>query len=125
MNVLAVSVFLALNLGLPKLPLDAVMLDDPLQSLDDLNLLGMVDLLKRLRRRRQLILSTHDRRFASLLERKLRPVFDAERTITVELERVEQRGTVRTSTGHRKGPDSDTYRGRLVLNLFELQERVS
>jgi len=85
MNVLAVSVFLALNLGLPKLPLNAVMLDDPLQSLDDLNLLGLVDLLKRLRQRRQLILSTHDRRFASLLERKLRPVSSSERTIVVEM----------------------------------------
>ena len=85
MNVLAVSVFLALNLGIPKLPLQVAILDDPLQSLDDLNLLGLIDLLKRMRERRQLIVSTHDKRFASLLERKLRPVAESQRTIFVEL----------------------------------------
>ena len=85
MNVLAVSVFLALNLGIPTLPLKVAILDDPLQSLDDLNLLGLIDLLKRMRERRQLMVSTHDSRFASLLERKLRPIFDSQRTIVVEL----------------------------------------
>ena len=85
MNVLAVSVFLALNLGIPTLPLSVAILDDPLQSLDDLNLLGLIDLLKRMRERRQLMVSTHDSRFASLLERKLRPVSDDQRTILVEL----------------------------------------
>ena len=85
MNVLALSVFLALNLGIPTLPLSVSILDDPLQSLDDLNLLGLIDLLKRMRERRQLMVSTHDSRFASLLERKLRPVSDFQRTILVEL----------------------------------------
>ena len=85
MNVLAVSVFLALNLGIPTLPLQVAILDDPLQSLDDLNLLGLIDLLKRMRERRQLMVSTHDSRFASLLERKLRPVSEAQRTILVQL----------------------------------------
>ena len=85
LNVLAVSVFLALNLGTPTLPLRVAMLDDPLQSLDDLNLLGLIDLLKRIRERRQLMLSTHDHRFASLLERKLRPVSDSQRTVRIDL----------------------------------------
>ena len=85
MNVLAVSVFLALNLGIPAIPLSVAILDDPLQSLDDLNLLGLIDLLKRMRERRQLLIATHDTRFASLLERKLRPVSDGQRTIVVEL----------------------------------------
>ena len=84
-NVLAVSVFLALNLGIPTLPLKVAILDDPLQSLDDLNLLGLIDLLKRMRERRQLIVSIHDSRFASLLERKLRPVSESQRTILIEL----------------------------------------
>ena len=85
LNVLAVSVFLALNLGIPELPLQLAILDDPLQSLDDLNLLGLVDLVKRTREHRQLMISTHDIRFASLLERKLRPVTDYHRTIRVDL----------------------------------------
>ena len=102
MNVLAVSVFLALNLGIPTLPLNVAILDDPLQSLDDLNLLGLIDLLKRMRERRQLMVSTHDSRFASLLERKLRPVSESQRTILLELNgwssegpRVAQRDVVR------------------------------
>ena len=74
-----------LNLGIPTLPLRLAILDDPLQSLDDLNLLGLVDLLKRTREHRQLMISTHDVRFASLLERKLRPVDDFHRTIRVDL----------------------------------------
>jgi DNA repair protein SbcC/Rad50 len=40
MNALAVSVFLALNIGVPKPPLSVAILDDPLQSLDDINLLA-------------------------------------------------------------------------------------
>ena len=86
MNVLAVSMFFTLNLGLPKLPLRTAILDDPLQSLDDLNLLGFVDLLRRIRDRRQLLISTHDSRFAALLERKLRPVTEIQRTVVIELE---------------------------------------
>jgi DNA repair exonuclease SbcCD ATPase subunit len=84
LNALAVSIFLAFNLGVLKRPLDSVLLDDPLQSLDDVNLLGLVDLLRRTKQRRQLIVSTHDPRFAALLERKLRPGADT-RTIIVEL----------------------------------------
>lgn len=73
LNALAVSVFLGLNLGLRYTPLDIVLLDDPLQSLDDINLLGLIDLLRRIKDRRQLILSTHDESFGRLLARKLRP----------------------------------------------------
>ena len=84
-NVLPVSVFLALNLGISTLPLRVAILDDPLQSLDDLNLLGLIDLLKRMRERRQVMVSTHDSRFTSLLERKLRPVSESQRTIVIEM----------------------------------------
>ena len=85
MNALAVSVFLSFNLGMPGLPLQTAMLDDPLQSLDDINLLGLIDLLRQTRQRRQLLISTHDARFAQLLARKLRPVDDGERTIFLEV----------------------------------------
>ncbi|MFA5890839.1 MAG: AAA family ATPase [Actinomycetota bacterium] len=86
LNALAVSVFLGLNLGVPALPLRAALLDDPLQSLDDVNLLGLVDALRRTKGLRQLIVSTHDPRFASLLERKLRPVGEKERTLMIKFE---------------------------------------
>jgi DNA repair exonuclease SbcCD ATPase subunit len=100
MNALAVSVFIALNLGLPRRPLDAVLLDDPLQSLDDVNLLGLVDLLRRTKDQRQLIVSTHDPRFGKLLERKLRAVHQNQRTTAIEF-----------SDWHREGP---TYSQRDV-----------
>jgi len=85
MNALAVSVFLAFNLGIGRLPLDVVILDDPLQSLDDVNLLGLIDLLRRTKDRRQLFVSTHDVRFARLLERKLRPVGPDQHSLVIEL----------------------------------------
>lgn len=47
LNALAASIFLALNLSIARPPLASVLLDDPLQSLDDVNLLGLVDLLRR------------------------------------------------------------------------------
>lgn len=92
LNALAVSVFLALNLGLPSVPLPIAMLDDPLQSLDDVNLLGLVDLMRRTKGRRQLLLSTHDRRFGALLARKLRPVRDDGSTRVIEIDGWGRRG---------------------------------
>jgi DNA repair exonuclease SbcCD ATPase subunit len=73
-NVVALSIFLALNLGVQNVPMRTIMLDDPLQSLDDINLLGLMDLIRRAREHRQMILSTHDSRLAGLVKRKLRPV---------------------------------------------------
>ncbi len=84
LNVLAVAAFLSLNLSAAELPLKTIALDDPLQSLDNVNLLGLLDLLRHLRGRRQVILSTHDDRLASLLRRKLRPVRSGERTVSIE-----------------------------------------
>ena len=85
LNVLAVAVFLALNLAIPTLPLQVVALDDPLQSLDTVNLLGLADLLRRVRATRQVVVSTHDERLANLLERKLRPVSGDQRTVRIDL----------------------------------------
>jgi DNA repair exonuclease SbcCD ATPase subunit len=79
-----VATFLALNLGVAQVPLQTAMLDDPLQSLDDVNLLGLVDLLRRVKERRQLLVTTHDGRFGDLLERKLRAL-DGQRTIRIDL----------------------------------------
>jgi wobble nucleotide-excising tRNase len=86
MNALAVSVFLTLNLAVPAPPLRSMMLDDPMQSLDDIHLLGLIDLLRRTKDGRQLILSTHDAKFGHLLARKLRPVGKDERTVVIELD---------------------------------------
>ncbi len=108
LNALAVSVFLALNLGVPSIPLGAAMLDDPLQSLDDVNLLGLIDLLRRTKDRRQLIVSTHDHRFGSLLARKLRPVSESQRTLVIELAGWGRGGP--TVTQHEGPRDSEVIR---------------
>lgn len=86
LNALAVCAFLSLNLGMSQPPLETAILDDPLQSLDDINLLGLIDLLRRTKDQRQLFVSTHDVRFGSLLARKLRPRSSQQRTVVIELD---------------------------------------
>lgn len=84
-NVTALAVFLSMNLRVPPGRVRLVGLDDPIQSLDDLNVLGFLDLLRRLRDQRQILISTHDERFVRLLARKLRPVGDEHRTLVYEI----------------------------------------
>lgn len=86
MNSFAVSLFLAMNLALPSLRLGVTILDDPLQGLDSINLLGLVDVLRRFRAHRQIIVSTHEERLVGLLQRKLRPVRANERMVTMVFE---------------------------------------
>jgi DNA repair exonuclease SbcCD ATPase subunit len=104
MNALAVCAFLSLNLGLSQPPLEAAILDDPLQSLDDINLLGLVDLLRRTKDQRQLCVSTHDVRFGNLLERKLRPRSSEQRTIVIELDGWSRTGPVVTTREIKSDP---------------------
>lgn len=94
LNALAVSMFLSINLGVPSVPLDAALLDDPLQSLDDINLLGLFDVLRRTRGKRQLVISTHDDRLADLLERKLRPIDEDQRTRIIRIDSWTRTGPV-------------------------------
>jgi hypothetical protein len=72
-NVAALTYFLALSWASTMKALPFLLLDDPLQSMDDVNALGFSDLCRHIRRRRQLVVSTHENRLASLLERKLTP----------------------------------------------------
>ncbi|MBI4178579.1 hypothetical protein HY522_04025 [bacterium] len=104
MNALAVCTFLSLNLGVERPPLEATILDDPLQSLDDINLLGLVDLLRRTKDQRQLCVSTHDVRFGNLLARKLRPRSSQQRTVVIELDGWSRSGPVVTTRDVRGDP---------------------
>lgn len=83
-NIVVLSAFLALGWAAGNGSLPFVMLDDPLQAMDDVNVLGFADLARHLRRDRQLILATHEARFADLLERKLSGVQQGEDTIIHE-----------------------------------------
>ncbi|OMQ16772.1 hypothetical protein A7K94_0200350 [Modestobacter sp. VKM Ac-2676] len=70
-NIVVLSAFLALGWAAGSASLPFLLLDDPLQALDDVNVLGFADLARRVRRERQLVVATHEERFAGLLERKL------------------------------------------------------
>ena len=86
LNVVALSYFLGLALNAGEGALPFVVLDDTLAAMDVLNVLGFADLCRRLREKRQLIVTTHDRRFAGLLARKLAPREAGSRTLLLELE---------------------------------------
>jgi energy-coupling factor transporter ATP-binding protein EcfA2 len=83
LSVIALSMFLGMALTTEDGALPFVVLDDPMQSMDVLNVLGLADLCRRLRERRQVIITTHDRRFASILERKLTPRTDGQSLLHV------------------------------------------
>jgi len=86
LNVVALSYFLGLALNAREGALPFMVLDDPLQSMDVLSVLGFADLCRRIRERQQLLLTTHDRRFADLLGRKLAPREKDTRTLLHEFE---------------------------------------
>ena len=80
-NAVVLAAFLALGWAAGDRGLPFVLLDDPLQALDDVNVLGFADLVRHLRRQRQIAVATHEERFASLLERKLTGRADGEELI--------------------------------------------
>lgn len=83
-NVVALSYFLALGWAAGPDAIPFVLLDDPLQSMDDVNALGFADLCRHIRRQRQLVVSTHEERLGALLQRKLAPRRPDEQTRVIE-----------------------------------------
>lgn len=76
-NILSLSIFLARALHAKNGNEDVkcIFVDDPIHSMDSINILSTIDLLRSISLRfdRQIILSTHDRNFFDLLQRKLPP----------------------------------------------------
>jgi len=74
-NVLSLSIFLAkaLNTTNAGNPVDCIFIDDPVQSMDSINVLGVIDLLRSISTTldKQIIISTHDDNFHALLKQKL------------------------------------------------------
>ena len=91
-NALAVTLFLAFNLGLQPTRVSTVILDDPLQNLDDVHLLGLVDLLRRVQPHRQILVTTHDSTFADLLARKMRPIDDNDSLAVIRFDAWDREG---------------------------------
>lgn len=74
-NILSLSIFLARALHAKdgESEIGCIFIDDPIHSMDSINVLSTIDLLRSLslKFKRQIILSTHDRNFFELLQRKL------------------------------------------------------
>jgi exonuclease SbcC len=76
LNVLSLSIFLAKALNTTDdkgRTVDCIFLDDPIQSMDSINILSTIDLLRSLvvNHKKQLILSTHEENFHLLLQKKI------------------------------------------------------
>lgn len=75
-NVLSLSIFLAKALNTRNNEgevVDCIFIDDPIQSMDAINILSVIDLLRNVAIRfdKQLIVSTHDENFHELLKKKI------------------------------------------------------
>jgi len=61
------------NYPTPPNNYDCIFIDDPIQSLDSINILSTIDLIRSIvvNQKRQIVLSTHDENFHNLLKKKM------------------------------------------------------
>lgn len=76
LNILSLCIFLAKALNAKDdegNPIDCIFIDDPIQSMDSINILSTIDLLRGIvvNEKKQIILSTHDENFHNLLKKKI------------------------------------------------------
>jgi exonuclease SbcC len=76
LNILSLSIFLAKALNAKDNkdnPIDCIFIDDPIQSMDSINVLSTIDLFRSImvNQNKQIILSTHDENFHNLLQKKM------------------------------------------------------
>jgi exonuclease SbcC len=76
LNILSLSIFLAKALNAKNdegQAIDCIFIDDPIQSMDSINILSTIDLFRSLviNEKKQIILSTHDENFHNLLKKKM------------------------------------------------------
>lgn len=76
MNILSFCIFLAKALFAKDdqgRDMDCIFIDDPIQALDDINILSIIDLLRNVAfsMNKQIVLTTHDRNFFELLQKKV------------------------------------------------------
>ena len=89
LNILTLSVFLARALHAKDdegVPLDVILIDDPIQSMDSINVLAMIDLIRNISVKfdKQVIISTHNENFFRLLQRKIPSEILGSKFITLE-----------------------------------------
>ncbi|KMV28987.1 hypothetical protein AB733_20205 [Photobacterium swingsii] len=76
LNILSLSIFLAKALNVKdddKNPVNCIFIDDPIQAMDSINILSVIDLFRSIvvNMGKQIILSTHDENFYNLLQKKI------------------------------------------------------
>ncbi|KXH86965.1 AAA family ATPase [Sporosarcina sp. HYO08] len=78
-NVVAISIFLAMALRQQCTNLSTILMDDPIQSMDDLNVFSFIDIIRGFASegvfnelKKQFVLSTHDEKIYRLMKKKFR-----------------------------------------------------
>jgi DNA repair protein SbcC/Rad50 len=94
LNTAALTLFIALHLSVPK-SLPWLILDDPVQSMDDVHIAHFAALLRTLSKEkdRQVIIAVHDRQLFEYLKLELSPAFQDDSLVTLELVRGPNRDT--------------------------------
>lgn len=94
LNTAALTLFIALHLSVPR-ELPWLILDDPVQSMDDVHIAHFAALLRTLSKEhgRQIIIAVHDRQLFEYLKLELSPAFPTDSLLTLELSRGNRRGS--------------------------------
>jgi exonuclease SbcC len=99
LNTAALTLFTALHLSVPS-ELPWLILDDPVQSMDDVHIAHFAALLRTLSKEhgRQVTIAVHDRQLFEYLKLELSPAFPQDSLLTLELSRGPRRDSVCIST---------------------------
>ena len=99
LNTAALTLFIALHLSVPK-ELPCLILDDPVQSMDDVHIAQFAALLRTLSKEhgRQVMIAVHDRQLFEYLKLELSPAIPEDSILTLELSRGPRRDSVCIST---------------------------
>lgn len=95
LNTAALTLFVALHLAVPR-ELPWLILDDPVQSMDDVHIAHFASLLRTLSKEqgRQVVIAVHDRQLFEYLRLELSPAFKGDSLLTLELSRGSRRNTL-------------------------------
>jgi exonuclease SbcC len=95
LNTAALTLFLSLHLTSPN-PLPWLLLDDPVQSMDDVHTSQFAALLRTLSKQhhRQIVVAVHDRALFEYLTLELSPAYAGDELLTIEVARTEGQDTV-------------------------------
>ena len=111
LNTAALTLFVALHLSVPT-QLPWLILDDPVQSMDDVHIANFAALLRTLAKQhgRQVLIAVHDRQLFEYLRLELGPAFPEDSLLALELSRGANRDSLCIS-------DRRTYHEETALRV--------